>query len=434
MSCPSAWTDFDCGNTDKTRVYLERSRSSPINLQLERVGDLSPHDPFFQVIPHTIPRLRSLAILGTPENIQDFTAHLSRPAPLLQSLAIEVDCGCFLQRGPAITTTLFDGDLSSLRELRLQCITTALPWRNMANLTSFILGYIVAVDFPINHLLDFFESAPRLRKVQLHYATPTSSAQNGRLVSLECLKKMDIIGGGPTSFLLDHLLIPVGAKLTIRVLNALGDSLLDGYLPRSRDNLRNLSDPTELHLHVEEFHPCIRFSGPNGQVTVIPTTSRANTPRQVYESLAWFNTSKIERLTIASGDVSDGDSNCVFYRAMSPMKSLRTFVISRCKNAAASIPYVLDDRTIFPKLEELIIDTRVHGEKFDIQAVIAMAAVRGSGRTKLKSIRIVTHDKIVQTRALKLKEHVSHVECGPGVAAVFDDGNDSDEDDWRGPL
>ena len=192
MSCPSAWTDFDCGNTDKTRVYLERSRSSPINLQLERVGDLSPHDPFFQVIPHTIPRLRSLAILGTPKNIQDFTAHLSRPAPLLQSLAIEVDCGCFLQRGPAITTTLFDGDLSSLRELRLQCITTALPWRNMANLTSFILGYIVAVDFPINHLLDFFKSAPHLRKVQLHYTTPALSAQNGRLVSLECLQRLPI--------------------------------------------------------------------------------------------------------------------------------------------------------------------------------------------------------------------------------------------------
>ena len=76
--------------------------------------------------------------------------------------------------------------------------------------------------------------APRLRKVQLHNAVPTSGAQNGRLVSLEYLKRMDIVGGGPSSLLLDHLLIPDGARLTTQVgplsLPAEG-SLVNGHLP-----------------------------------------------------------------------------------------------------------------------------------------------------------------------------------------------------------
>ena len=429
-SCPSAWTDLDCENADKTRVYLERSKSLPVDLRLERVEGLSPHDPFFQVISHTIPRLRSLAIYGTPANLQDIVSQLSRPAPLLRSLTIEVDCGCSPQRGPAITTTLFNGDLSSLRELRLKCVTTALPWRNMVNLTSFALGYTLVGDFPIKHLLDFLKSAPRLRKVRLHNAIPTSGAQNGRLVSLECLKRMDIIGGGPSSLLLDHLLIPVGAKLTTQVgsLGPLADgSLVDGHLPRSLDNLRNFSDST-IQLHLEEFRPRIRFSGPNGQVTMVPTTSRANTTRQVYESLARFDTSKIEQLTITGGNLSDGDGDCIFYRTLHPMKGLRTLMISRCTHVAATIHNVFDDYGTFRRLEELIIDTRVRREKFGIQAVIAMTAMRAPW-AKLKSVRIASQDKSVQTCALKLKEYVSHVECGPGVAAVFDDGDDSDEDD-----
>ena len=298
----------------------------------------------------------------------------------------------------------------------------------MVNLTSFTLGYTSVGDFPIKHLLDFFESTPRLRKVQLRNATPTFGAQNGRLVFLACLKRMDIIGSGPSSLLLDHLLIPAGAKLTTRVDSPLGNSLLDGHLPRSRDNLRNLSDSTRLHLHIEESCPRIRFSGPNGQVTMVPTTSRANTTRQVYESLARFDTSKIEQLTITGGNLSDGDGDCIFYRTLHPMKGLRTLMISRCTHVAATIHNVFDDYGTFRRLEELIIDTRVRREKFGIQAVIAMTAMRAPW-AKLKSVRIASQDKSVQTCALKLKEYVSHVECGPGVAAVFDDGDDSDEDD-----
>jgi hypothetical protein len=64
VSRPSLWTDFDCRdlNADKARVYLERSKSFPINLRLREGGDLSLHGPFLQIIPHATDRLKSLAI------------------------------------------------------------------------------------------------------------------------------------------------------------------------------------------------------------------------------------------------------------------------------------------------------------------------------------------------------------------------------------
>ena len=158
----SLWTCFYCVDTDKTRVYLERSKSSPIRLQIDREDGLSPHDPLFQVIPHTISRLKSLSMKITPESISEIATHLSHPAPLLEDLSI--DCGYEFEPwdNPVLTTSLFDGNLSSLRILDLRYVRTALPWRNMVNLTSFALGVTPPGEVSMGQLLDFFESSPRL--------------------------------------------------------------------------------------------------------------------------------------------------------------------------------------------------------------------------------------------------------------------------------
>jgi len=50
-----------------------------------------------------------------------------------------------------------------------------------------------------------------------------------------------------------------------------------------------------------------------------------------------------------------------------------------------------------------------------------MAAGRVAEGVGLKSIKVVSRDKFVQTLALKLKEYVSHVEWSPRVALVSDD-------------
>ena len=99
VSRSSLWTNFGCESTNKARVYLERSRSSPIDLRLESICVLFPHDPFLQIIPQATGRLRSLYVRGTSQTLQSIIARLSCPAALLERLTID---GC-LYTGRPIT-------------------------------------------------------------------------------------------------------------------------------------------------------------------------------------------------------------------------------------------------------------------------------------------------------------------------------------------
>lgn len=407
---------------DKTRIYLERAKSSPIYLWLERDGVLSPGDPFLRIIPQAIGRLKSLSVEGTSETLQDIAPHLSPPAPLLERLYI--DGGFQSEPGecPTLTTVIFNGDLSSLRQLRLQHVRTELPWRNMINLTSFVLGHIPPDGTPTTQLLDFFEGAPHLRKVQLNYATPFSNDKNGRLVALAYLERMDFNGGGPSSFLLDHLLIPAGAKLGIHV-DCFGPTL-DDHLPRSLDNLRNLSNFTDVY--VGELYPCVRFRGPNGEL--IMTTSNRNSTCVVIEFLARFDVSKTERLEIANNNhLSSGPP----YQALLAMKNLRTLVLSYYDDPQAFVHALepnpsLSNSVVCPKLEELIFVPLDDWRGFDIESVIEMARARATRGAKLRIIRIVGGQNEVDLEAvLELRKHVLHVEYGPEVD-VFSDESDED--------
>ena len=137
ISRSSLWTDLDCKDTDKTRVYLERSKSLPVSMWLTSDEDVHPCDPFFQIVTG---RLGSLSVHVAQRYLPHVTAHLSRPAPLLQKLLINAPRAVNLQNTPVLTPALFGGDLSSLRDLRLSRVRTELQWRNMANLTTFVLA------------------------------------------------------------------------------------------------------------------------------------------------------------------------------------------------------------------------------------------------------------------------------------------------------
>ena len=129
----------------------------------------------------------------------------------------------------------------------------------MDNLTSFTLAHMSQIS--VKHLLDFFESAPHLREVDLTFVTPTSGAQDERLVSLVSLKRMNI-QSGPSSLLLDHLLIPVGACLNIEV--DLPSNPTGGRSPKFFDNFRNLASFTTFQLY-GGLGLRMEFSGPDGE-------------------------------------------------------------------------------------------------------------------------------------------------------------------------
>jgi hypothetical protein len=425
ISRASLWTNLDYEDEDKTRAYFERSKSLPINLSLG-VGSLpSSSRPLFKTIPHAIGRLRSLSIAvnGALEHLLKTTDHLScAAAPLLEELSICSDRDRGPGRNPVLTPILFNGDLSSLRELRLETVRTELPWRNMVNLTSFMLSDTSWGEVSVKQLLDFFESAPHLRKVHL-LRTPVSGPQNGPLVSLPCLEKMEFTGGCPTSLLLDHLLIPVGADLKIEV--DLHTFPIKDH--RFLDNLRNSSNFTDIYLHLGGWYEYMQFSGPNGRVEIISKSRQIGETCLALESLDRFDTSRVERLTIDRGDSPSSDPP---YRALLPMKHLHTLILDHCASPYLFVDALHPDANFSgvvacPQLEELVI---VANEwTVYMESVIEVAAARASRGAGLKSVRIVDYRQPVRTDVLELEEHVLHVKYDPPVSRANNEGNGNDE-------
>ena len=429
----SLWTDFDCADAEKTRVYLERSKSSPINLRLDRDDGLFPDDPFLQITPHAIGRLKHLFIGTTPDHLQDITNYLSHPEPLLEDLTILGSTDdAFLNR--ALPITLFDGDLSSLRDLCLYSVRTKLPWRNMVNLTTFALGYASHPEATIGQLLDFFESAPRLLDVELTFAIPTDSNQNGRLVSLARLRKLVFYGFRPPSFLLDHLLIPAGAKMRSD-LDIPGPRIED-HLPRSLGNLKNLSGFTKICFRFGDYFTSVKFAGPNGQVCMGSMCSESDITRSVPQSLALLDTSKTNQLEIIKGDPLSQD----LHHAFLPITNLQILILSLCKNVHLLILALSPDPNSTnsipcPKLKRLVFRTE---ERFDIETMVVVAAARASRGARLKSVKIINHGELVPGEGVvELLNYTSQVgtrfevlnqDYGLGDDIPEDSDGDSDED------
>jgi hypothetical protein len=426
ISRASLWTNLDYEDEDKTRAYFERSKSLPINLSLG-VGSLpSSSRPLFKTIPHAIGRLRSLSIAvnGALEHLLKTTDHLScTAAPLLEELSICSDRDRGPGNNPVLTPVLFNGDLSSLRKLRLKSVRTDLPWRNMVNLTSFMLAYMSWGQISVEQLLDFFESAPHLRKVNL-LNTPVSGPQNGRLVSLPCLEKMEFTGRGLVSPLLDHLLIPVGADLKIEVDLHTFPTKDHRFL----DNLRNSSNFTDIYLHLGGWYKRMQFSGPNGRVEIISESRGVDETCLALESLDQFDTSKVERLTIDRGDSPSSDP---LYRALLPLKHLRTLTLDYCASPYLFVDALHPDENLSgvvacPQLEELVIVA--NGWTVYMESVIEVAAARASRGVGLKSVRIVGYSQPAQADVLELEKHVLHVECDLAVSGANNEGDGNDEE------
>lgn len=210
-------------------------------------------------------------------------------------------------------------------------------------------------DISITRLLDFLESAPHLEEVELRCVSPPAG-QNERVVSLACLKELVVYDDRPISLLVGHLLIPVGATLRTEVES---DSWINDHLPRSLNNLRNISNFTQLRISAGASDWDIECVGPNGRVSLTSLQSLADPIRMVLEFLDRFDASTVEALKITGYDrLPHG----LAYLLLLPMKSLRTLTISPCNTLCPFIhalnPDVNLERVLVcPTLEKLVLHT-----------------------------------------------------------------------------
>jgi hypothetical protein len=157
--------------------------------------------------------------------------------------------------------------------------------------------------------------------------------------------------------------------------------------------------------------PHLKFSGPNGEVSLAPRASRVGKICFVLESPNQFDTSKVEQLKI---DYGDSPSTDLPYRALLLMKHLHTLTLY-CFASPHIFVHALHPNmsssgvVVCPKLEELSM-TLVNGMTLDVKSVIEVAAARALRGARLKFVRIGRQEKFEQVDVLELEEYILHVE------------------------
>ena len=423
-SCPSLWTRLDCTSVKKTKLYIERSKSSPLEICLQ-----SPcyREQAFALAVKQIGRLGTLSISGSPTEALPFLVkHFSRPVPLLNTLNITLTH----HQAPIPPSKLFDGDLSSLRKLSLTGVTMPLPWRGLSNLTTFSLCHVPVDMIFLTQLLDFFGSVPRLRHIQLHNSIPNfSNARPARVVSLPRLKTISVIAQPPHSILLNHLSIPVGALLRLEFTFRSGESMIPSYSPKSLENLRNLSHITATNLYFGPEGKFVRFNGPSGGLYIFGNRIHGvGQPNDGITQFLWslldqFDISRSQRLAIALCDYQPSDPTQIetwsLYKTLHSMEDLRTLTLAQCTSG----PFILtlnpkknSSKTVLcPKLEQLTLYVTRPGQ-YRINKLLSMAKDRASRGAKLSVISIIGLGNIFVSaeEMSQLREHVSRVECKSG--------------------
>ena len=434
ISRPSLWTRLDFTNVDKTRTYIHRSKSSPLEINLDQHQE-NPYldDAVLLVIPH-IRRLKSLTIYA--EVIPDVIKHFSCHAPLLEKL--DVDLTDF--HTPTFDYPLFKGDLSSLRELSLRGYITLKPWNNLANLTTFKLDPYWPGQCSITLLLNLFECTPLLHTIGLEDPIPMSSdAPAERIVPLPHLKTLSITSCPPHSILLNHLCIPVGASL-ILVFSLRGEtSLLQEYLQETSANFKNLSHITAINLHFDVTEKYVRLSGQSGELRVSARVEEAiyawTRDRRILLSLSPRILSTAQRLAVSKYDhpKPPGIEECPVFQTLSAMTNLHTLVLTECDN----LPFILalnpdknsSKLVLCPNLEELVLYVESQ-DRFRIKYLLGMTKERASRGVKLSSITIVGLEELAPAEGMfGLREHVTRVDYRVDDAPPDWDELPSDDDD-----
>ena len=407
-SRPSLWTRFYFKNVDKTRTYIQRSKTSSLKFYL---CDTSRDDAFSLIIPH-LHRLNSLVVYS-PTLLRHFRCHF----PLLERLDICPHAYKYRELDGA----LFNGDLSSLRELRLSGVTTRFPWKNLANLKDFDLKYSRHID--LARLLGFFESAPRLSNVKLHGLNPNSSnTPPRRIVPLRHLNTFNISMDPSHPTLLNHLHIPARALLIFDF-----DLNRDGFSPlrhilEPHPNLMNLSYITTINIHFSSVKKFMRLSGPSGDLHVFgywkyqAAVSRAMNPR-ILCTLGPSILSTAQRLALSEYTHPNPTQGveCPIFQTLFSSSDLRTLILNECD----TLPFVLaldpgensSGPLLCPNLEQLVLYI-VYWNQCHVEYLMSMAKNRALNGAKLSSITIVILVDIPQgEEVFRLKEHVTHVEC-----------------------
>jgi len=427
---------------DQTSAYIQRSRGAPLEVSLAaRKGIRYRDDALLLTLP-LIARFNALALSGFSGNILKLIKNFSSPAPLLERLDVRVSG----TRHAAFESPLLGGN-PSLRKLRLSKVITSLPWRNLSNLTTFYFGNVPSNTITVAQLLDFFEHAPLLRRIELVESLPEfSNAPAERVVYLPCLRFLRTLSQPAPSILLNHLHVPTGASVRREFPFGHGISPIPDYLPTPLNNLSNISHITSVNFDFSSGI-AMRLNGPNGDLYVFGAwNDRSTVPCTLgEETLRSFNKlriSTIERLSITRYDSLARRKSEVSgaYQTLLLMNNLRTLTLIDSINLSFILALTPNENAsstvVCPRLEEYAQYIGSEGPP-RTEYLLNMVEERASRGAKLSTIMFSLPQRFFPAKASRIRSYVSRVEYGsedsthkprwdtiPGEADEVDDDSD----------
>ena len=407
------WTQLDCMDVDKTRAYIQRSKSSPLEIALEGnlKGDRFTNEAVDLITPH-LHRVESLTVVGAPSNV---LGKFRIRMPLLKKLHIDTSHG-----DPELDDTLFNGDLSSLHELTLRGVALHSSWKHPGNLQVLYLESDIPI-YDTTQTLDLLESAPHLHTVFIGgWVSPSSRAPPGRIVHLSRLKTFSISTSSQQSFLLPHINIPAGALLVSTLTYRAGKCPLLDYLPERSPNFENLSHITKIRLRLGPEKMQAQLCGPSGALRLIMKREGiipSKLDHMILNSLSPSIRSTTEVLEVSeytSRDPARIEESSI-YQTLYSMKGLQKFSLEKCDHR----PFIraLDPRktpsniVLCPNMKQLVLSL-VPDYIINVQDTINMVKNRGLAGANPLSITLVGEGPELELskELVELRNHAAHLE------------------------
>ena len=314
-SSPSLWTrfQFTSSHVDRALAYLERSKSAPIDANLNFLQD---REVFKHLAPH-IARTRSLSIRGPYHNdIQAACFLLRTPSPTLQYLKVDTSGGLahlpddFLGRqAPSLRSITFNNIRPALE--------SPLPLPSLIKFELFLSEG--TGPFRMGALFRFLSECPQLRKICINSREMAQDDTPDQVILLESLVKLDYTCS-TVDRILPCLKLPRLERLRVSSSFGPGQKLVD-LLPHGGHTL--LAGATEIKYHSSKLSQWIQLFGKGTDVSftmVHPTAD--HTPAAWFPNDRSIPFGQIENLTVGISVAVDFPINVAVFENL---RVLRTF-------------------------------------------------------------------------------------------------------------
>ena len=246
---PHLWNRVRSSHPTLFEMYLERSKSVPLQVQLYDLYD----DLFDSLVPHT-PRLTSLAVrMGDSSDFRMIVRYLPTPIPTLHEFS--VTAGGF-RKALEIPSGIRSDYFSHVKKLCLMQIQSFRAPHAFPNVTELVWSVESSGGIPIAGLLDTMEQLPKLERVDITFSAPSyhyETEPTPNVVTLPHLRRMALRhwnDGIPD--ILEFLMLPSLTSLDVDLVQT--STIFFPILPVNffDEKLQNFSELTEIEIHVYE--------------------------------------------------------------------------------------------------------------------------------------------------------------------------------------